>query len=199
MSTDKYLTHQRLDLERLRTDIQTANALFEPWNDLINKHFDHMAVRLSGNNFHVPYMNMQDGIRGIQKLLNNVDKLAEEQQDLREHWRQQELEQKRQKRMTTDHNRLETLDMPTDNTIDWNAVLHAVDTAHGDLEYAKDCVDEYHDGFYDDRSVLKDDVSYEILDTLTDMRRDLNAGMNRADKCGKRIRKQMRLERRRAL
>ena len=199
MSTDKYLTHQRLDLERLRTDIQTANALFEPWNDLINKHFDHMAVRLSGNNFHVPYIRMQDGIRGIQKLLNNVDKLAEEQQDLREHWRQQELEQKRQKRMTTDHNRLETLDMPTDNTIDWNAVLHAVDTAHGDLEYAKDCVDEYHDGFYDDRSVLKDDVSYEILDTLTDMRRDLNAGMNRADKCGKRIRKQMRLERRRAL
>ena len=196
MSTDKYLTHQRLDLERLRTDIQTANALFEPWNDLINKHFDHMAVRLSGNNFHVPYIRMQDGIRGIQKLLNNVDKLAEEQQDLREHWRQQELEQKRQKRMTTN-------DKPTRrNTIDWNAVLHAVDTAHGDLEYAKDCVDEYRDSLvydYEEVKVLNDGVSRESYDRLVDLSTTLSIGMDWADKCCKHARKQMRPERRRAL
>ena len=36
---------------------------------------------------------MQNGIRSIQKLLSNVDKLAEEQQHLREHWQQQELDQ----------------------------------------------------------------------------------------------------------
>ena len=87
--------------------------------------------------------------------------------------------------------------MSDGNAIDWAAVLHAVDAAHGDLEYARDCLDEYQNGFYDERSVLKDGVSYDLLDALVDMRSDLFVGMVSADKCGKRIRERMRVEARR--
>ena len=86
----------------------------------------------------------------------------------------------------------------SDSTIDWKAVLHAVDTAHGDLEYAMDCVDEYHNKLYDDKLVLKDDAPYMTLAALVGIRNDLKTGMNRSDRCGKIIRRMMRLERRQA-